>query len=222
MDAEGTVEIILSPDEHPQPSIKLEPDAVCAITRDYLVEPDTSRRMEWQIECLDGDDEPLLTDEGLAKKFRAVRTWIEDQAKITPLALGEPNIVEEPYPVPTATFGWAAGDAAYAMGSYELADDEALVIRGRSPECAFWNLCLWNPFLHIYNADYDRVTINGGQVHLRARRLVDDRRVRARSGPPELGADPGPPARAPVVPLVLPGGDSGATDGRGRRRERPR
>jgi hypothetical protein len=162
MDADGTVEIILSPNEHPQPSIKLEPDAVCAITRDYLVEPDTSRRMEWKIECLDGDNDPLLTDEGLASKFRAVCTWIEDQAKITPLALGEPNIVEEPYPVPTATFGWAAGDAAYAMGSYELADDQALVIRGRSPECAFWNLCLWNPFLHTYNSDYDQVTINGG------------------------------------------------------------
>ena len=193
---------------------------MCAITRDYLVEPDTSRRMEWQIECLDGDNDPLLTDEGLASKFRAVRTWIEDQAKITPLALGEPNIVEEPYPVPTATFGWAAGDAAYAMGSYELADDQALVIRGRSPECAFWNLCLWNPFLHTYNSDYDRVTINGGSVHVRARRFVDDRRVRARPGSPELGADPGPPARPAVVPLVLPGGDTGATDHRSRRGDR--
>ena len=64
MDADGTIEIILSPDEHPQPWIRLEPDAVCAITRDYLIEPDTGRRMEWRIECLDGDDEPLLTDDG--------------------------------------------------------------------------------------------------------------------------------------------------------------
>jgi hypothetical protein len=160
----GEVEIILSPNEHPQPWIQLDPDSVCAITRDYLIEPDDTARMEWRIDCLDGDDEPLLTDAGLAGKFRAVQTWIEDQAKITPLPLGEPNIVEEPYPVPTTTFGWAAGDASYAMGSYQLTDDQALVIRGRSPECAFWNLCLWNPFLHIYNADYDRVTINGGQV----------------------------------------------------------
>ena len=38
------------------------------------------------------------------------------------------------------TFGWAAGDASYAMGSFELAEDEALVIEGRSPECAFWNV----------------------------------------------------------------------------------
>ena len=81
-----------------------------------------------------------------------------------PLALGEPNAVAEPYPVPQVTYGWAAGDAAYAMGSFDLGPDEALVIEGRSPECAFWNLCLWNQFLHTYNYDYERVTINGSQV----------------------------------------------------------
>ena len=75
---------------------------------------------------------------------------------MVPLALGQPNYIDPPYPVPTATFGWAAGDAAYAMGSYELSNDQALVLRGRSPECAFWNICLWNPFLHTYNYDYER------------------------------------------------------------------
>ena len=48
--------------------------------------------------------------------------------------------------------------------SFELADDEALVIKGRSPDCAFWNMCLWNRLLHTYNYDYERVTINGAQV----------------------------------------------------------
>ncbi|MGZ6980010.1 MAG: DUF1214 domain-containing protein, partial [Acidimicrobiia bacterium] len=104
-DPDDIVEIMLSPREHPQPWIKLDPDAVCAITRDYLIEPTVGRRMEWRIECLDGGDEPLLTDADLARRFRVVQTWIEDQMKITPLALGEPNIVEEPYPVPTTTFG---------------------------------------------------------------------------------------------------------------------
>jgi hypothetical protein len=100
----------------------------------------------------------------VARRFRNALTWVRDQAGIVPLGLGEPNSVDEPYPVPTTTFGWAAGDAAYAMGSFDLGDDDALVIEGRSPECAFWNLCLWNQFLHTYNYDYERVTINGGQV----------------------------------------------------------
>ena len=78
---------------------------------------------------------------------------------------------------PPTTFGWAAGDAAYAMGAFELAEDEALVIRGRSPECVFWNMCLWNRAaphlqLRLRTGDHQR---RPGPV--RARRLVDHRRV---------------------------------------------
>jgi hypothetical protein len=91
-------------------------------------------------------------------------TWLREQAGMVPLPPAAPNAIDPPYPVPTATFGWAAGDAAYAMGAFDLRDDQVLVIRGRSPECAFWNMCLWNPLLHTYNYDYERVTINGAQV----------------------------------------------------------
>jgi Protein of unknown function (DUF1214) len=163
---ERVTEFIIGPG--PEADLHLEPDAVAAITRDYLLDPTRGRRMAWSIECLDGADAPVMTDADLARRLRAVRTWIDGQSKITPLTLGDPNVVQEPYPVPKETFGWAAGDASYAMGAYELRDDEALVIRGRSPECAFWNLCLWNPFLHTYNSDYDRVTINGSQVQYEA------------------------------------------------------
>jgi len=167
---DDTVEFIISPEEHvATPWVKLEPDAVCAITRDYLNDPRTGRRMDWHIECLDPDpDGWQLTDVELARRFTAATTWFEEQAAMAPVTLADPNTVAEPYPVPAQTFGWAAGDAAYAMGSFALADDEALVIRGRSPECAFWNCCLWNELLHTFNYDYSPtsgpVTINGAQI----------------------------------------------------------
>jgi hypothetical protein len=165
VDADGRFELILSPEPHDHAWLKLEPDAVAAITRDYLVDPVNGRRVEWHIEALDSPAIQWREDDAeLARRFRAARTWIEEQAKIVPLGLGEPNHVAEPYGVPEVTYGWAAGDAAYAMGGFDLADDESLVIDGESPECAFWNMCLWNPFLHTYNYDYERVTINGGQV----------------------------------------------------------
>ena len=161
---DGTFEIVLSPDEHEGAWIKLEPDAVAAITRDYLIDPVAGRRVEWHIEANDPPAVRREDDADLARRFQAAVTWVKEQAKIVPLPLGEPNSIDEPYPVPEVTYGWAAGDAAYAMGSFDLSDDEALVIEGRSPECAFWNLCLWNQFLHTYNYEYERVTINGGQV----------------------------------------------------------
>jgi hypothetical protein len=164
---DGSIEIVLSP-ESPADStanwIVLEPDAVAAITRDYLEEPTTGRRADWSIDAIDPPATYRQDDADLARRLRAALTWIREQAQMVPLPLGTPNAIDPPYPVPTTTFGWAAGDAAYAMGAYELDDDQALVIRGRSPECAFWNMCLWNPFLHTYNYDYERVTINGAQV----------------------------------------------------------
>jgi hypothetical protein len=163
---DGTIDMVLSaePPGDGTPWIKLEPDAVAGITRDYLNDPVRGRRAEWEVEA---DSPPAAfreDDAGLARRLRAALTWVRDQAAMVPIPLGEPNAVSEPYPVPTVTHGWAAGDAAYAMGSFELGSDQALVVRGRSPACAFWNLCLWNPFLHTYNYDYERVTINGSQV----------------------------------------------------------
>lgn len=165
---DGTFELMLArerPVGWSGPFLALEDDAVVAITRDYLDDPFRGKRCEWHIEAIDPPTTVRLTDADVARRFRAALTWVRDQSAIVPLALGEPNQIDEPYPVQQVTFGWAAGDAAYAMGSFDLAPDEALVIRGRSPECAFWNCCLWNQFLHTYNYDYEAVTINGAQAH---------------------------------------------------------
>jgi Protein of unknown function (DUF1214) len=164
---DGSIEIVLSQVEPADPGVawvRLEADAVAAITRDYLEDPVTGQRATWHIEAENPPETFRQDDADLARRIRAATTWVREQSSIVPIPLGTPNAIDPPYPVPTTTFGWAAGDAAYAMGAYELADDEAMVIRGRSPECVFWNMCLWNPFLHTYNYDYERVTINGAQV----------------------------------------------------------
>ena len=164
---DGSIRIVLSagePRESDANTIRLESDAVAAITRDYVEDPVSAQRAVWRIEADDPPDTFRQDDTDLARRLRAMTTWVREQAGIVPIPAGTPNVIDPPYPVPTTTFGWAAGDAAYAMGAYELSADQALVIRGRSPDCAFWNMCLWNPLLHTYNYDYERVTINGAQV----------------------------------------------------------
>ncbi len=165
---DGAIHIVLSKEEPAEPGaawILLEPDAVAAITRDYLEEPRTGRRATWQIEADDPPEAFRENDADLARRVRAMATWVREQASIVPIPLGTANAIDPPYPVPTTTFGWAAGDAAYAMGAFELDDDEALVIRGRSPACVFWNMCLWNRLLQPYNDDDgERVTSNGAQT----------------------------------------------------------
>lgn len=139
-------------------------DANALVLRDYLVDPVGGRRTSVAIEALDPAVPPRRTDAEVAQRFGRATNFLRDLLAIFPLARdSEPNTVQQPYAQPPITYGWAAGDAAYAMGSYALGDGEALIIEGRSPECAFWNLCLWNQFLQTYDYRYERVTINGGQ-----------------------------------------------------------
>lgn len=163
-DPDGNFELTLSPDPQPGTWLKLDPDAVIALTRDYLDNPGTDRRAVWSIEAVDRQPRRRDDPEDLARRLRAARTWIAEQCSFLPTRVAPPNEIHEPFPVPQHAYGWSAADAAYAMGAYELDPGQALVIDGTSPPCAFWNLCLWNPFLHTYDYSYERVTINGAHV----------------------------------------------------------
>jgi hypothetical protein len=163
-DENGDFEFILSPDPHAGTWLRLDPDAVHALTRDYLTEPAAGRRTRWRIEAVDRPARRHDSPEDLARRLRAARTWLHEQLSFLPTRVDPPNQIAEPYPVPQHAYGWSAADAAYAMGSYDLRSDQALVIEGTSPACVFWNLCLWNPFLHTYDYTYERVTINGAHI----------------------------------------------------------
>ncbi|MDP3856740.1 MAG: sulfotransferase [Stagnimonas sp.] len=165
---DGSYSLWLSPTEQPGNWLKLEPDAVVGLTRDYLNDPASGVRAAWLIEPVDAPVKAKEDPPTLARRFRAARTWISEQAQMVPVRLSPANQVQEPFPVPKQTFGWSAGDASYAMGNFDLEDGQTLLIEGRSPACAFWNLNLWNPFLHTYDYAYDRVSINTSQVQYEA------------------------------------------------------
>jgi hypothetical protein len=160
---DGWCELLLARDLGGRPGIELADDAEVGVTRDYYRERVGRIPTAWTIQAIEGPGpEPDLVGAGLERTI----TWLRDQAAIVPVVL-EPNVVQDPYPVPEHTFGWAAGDAAYAMGAYELAAGERLVLRGRSPECAFWNVCLWNPLLHSFDSlDGTPTSLHDGEVVL--------------------------------------------------------
>jgi hypothetical protein len=163
---DGSFEIVVSPQRHAGNWLELQDDAVAMVTRDYVVEPGTARKAIWSIEAVEAAaPPPPPSDAEMAARLRCTANFIRDLLNICPLPpMGDANAFMDPYRQQAVTYGWAAPDATYCMGRYELQDDEALVIEGRSPRCAFWNLCLWNPFLQTYDYRYQRVTINGGQT----------------------------------------------------------
>jgi hypothetical protein len=168
---DGSFVILASPNPQAKNWLRLDSDAVAFVTRDYQADARHGRRARWAIACLDGPTTPPppLSDAEGARRFRATANFIRDLLNVCPIPLPFPaNEIQPPYKQPLVTYGWAAPDAAYAMGRYDLADDEALVIEGRSPGCAFWNLVLWNPFLQTFDYRHHRCTINGTQVHYEA------------------------------------------------------
>ncbi|CAA0123503.1 Uncharacterised protein [Halioglobus japonicus] len=61
---------------------------------------------------------------------------------------------------------YAARDNVYAMAPFVLAPDQALLIRGRFPECRFSNVVLFNRFLQTLDYEERSISLNRAQTVL--------------------------------------------------------
>lgn len=153
-----------------------QPDAAVLMTRDYQADPHTGRRVTWNIESLEAPEPFRHGDEETAAALRSTATWMKTMFAIVPMAVGVRNADEHnlghvtemvandfaaPYQVPDFNFGWSARDACYSYGSFDLAEDEALVITHRPPGCRFWNLVIWNQFMATPGVRDARSSLNG-------------------------------------------------------------
>lgn len=180
-DADGRFEFRIGPSRpegYAGVFVELAPDAAAVLTRDYQVDPLTGRRVEWEVEALDEPGPLDHGDAGTAQSLRSTLTWLRTMFAIVPLAVGVRNDDERhdlgheisqvandfaaPYQVPDFNFGWSATDACYSFGSFDLADDEALVVTHRPPECRFWSLIVWNQYMAGRNVTDGRISVNGG------------------------------------------------------------
>lgn len=175
--SDGSFEMVLGPERPPGwdgAFIRLEPDALVALTRDYQADPLAGRPVEWEIEALDDPGPVRRSDADVARGLRSALAWMRTMLAIVPTPLAsrgeeslghstahEANEFAEPYQVPDLVFGWSATDACYAFGTFVLEPDEALVITFRPPECRFWNLTVWNEFMAGHNAADGRTSLNG-------------------------------------------------------------
>ena len=165
---DGSFEIVVST-QRPADGrnwLPLAEDANAMITRDYHVDPVHGAPTIYSIETVPPQPSPApLTDAEIADRLRSVTNFLRELLAITPLPdPSAPNTIADVWPVPEQTYGWAARDAHYAMGVFELDDDERLVIEGRSPQCAYWGVMLWNPFMQTFDYRYERIGINSQQT----------------------------------------------------------
>jgi hypothetical protein len=147
--------------------VRIDADAVCVISREYFTDPRAARPSRFAIEALAPSPPPApFDDERLARRLRAVATFVRATLRVVPLPELPPNVVGPPMPWSPHVPGWGTPDNIYALGAFRLAPDEALLIEGRSPPCTYWGVQLWNRFMQSLDHRYHRVSVNHEQATL--------------------------------------------------------
>ncbi len=173
VDAEGNYELIVGGPPRERNWLELPPDAARLTTRHYFEEPepaaaDPLRVVPLRIEPLEPVGPPERPDDAsIAVGIRRVTTYLRGRTLDQPPrgSVPLPSWVSTvpnqfPKPEPPGEMAYSAFDAHYAAAPYALGPDEALVITGRWPKCAFANVSLWNRFLQTYDYRHRRVGLN--------------------------------------------------------------
>ena len=185
-DQDGSYEVIVSPDEPPDGFVGNwltgAPDAHWIVTRHYFerstpAAADPDLHLELTIEPVDDPGPaPSWTEELFAARTAAVAAFVhsktkgmpspEEQGPI-PFVSREPNVLPDPYSFRDSGLDVpGAVDAHYSMGPYVLGPDEALVVEGTIPACAFANVALWNRFMQTFEYRSHQTWLNRSQLDL--------------------------------------------------------
>jgi hypothetical protein len=179
VDADGRYEIVLSADEHPGNWLPLDPEATTIITRHYYAWPqsaagDSTVSVPLRIEPLDDPGPPpRLDDATLTARLRMLAGWVRAETIARPVLTSVPSfvsVVPNQLPQPAnfrsaAVEAWGAVDIYYASAKFSLRPDEALVIDGIMPKCAFANVMLWNKYMQTLEYRYRQTSLNNTQLH---------------------------------------------------------
>jgi hypothetical protein len=178
--ADGSYEIIASPEPQPRNWLRLEPGAGSITTRHYWewtrnVAADPTFHVPLWIEPLEPPGPaPAMDDAAIGAGVRRVINFLRgatlDFPDLPPEVMpawvsNEVNRFDNAaYDEANSEIGYAAVDNAYLQTRYSLGPDEALVMRGRFPRCRFANVVLWNHRLQTPPYRHRRVSLNRNQV----------------------------------------------------------
>jgi hypothetical protein len=182
--ADGSYELVLSADERPGNWVRLDPAAHSVVVRSYYQLPtsaqnDPAVHVTIGIETLDRvPPPPPLSDSVLAERMQEGVAFLRQTTLAQglfgapspiPFVSNEPNVLPTPFsfrdsglPVP------GAADITYALARWDLEPDQALLMTGELPKCAFTNVMLWNRHMQTLEYRNRRSSLNMSQIALEA------------------------------------------------------
>jgi len=178
--ADGSFEIIASPEPQARNWLRLEPGAGGITTRHYFewersAAADPTFHVPIWIEPIENPGPAAPMDDaavaaGIRRVINFVRGTTIDFPDLPPEVMPawvsrEVNRFSGSHEGESNTeIGYSAKDIDYRQTIYELDTSQALVMRGRFPRCRFANVVLWNHRLQTPPYRYRRVSLNRRQV----------------------------------------------------------
>ena len=179
VEPDGTYEIILSQTRKGKNWLKLSPDSTMLLGRQTFLDRATEIPATAHIEQIGGPKHPKpLSAEALDKGLQEAVAFVKGTARA--FALMPEDFKRKPNDwITTEQEHWIriGGDPKifYLHMYWELKPDEALVIEGPVPDCAFWNLQLDNCWWGVARLPLPAGPCAEGQRQVQCRRIGQDR-----------------------------------------------
>lgn len=175
MGPDGTFEIILSADPHPGNWMALADGTTSVVVRQFFYDWDSEEPASLDIECLDagggarpaGPTEPLSAA-GIGRQLGALGAFVEaslafwldveEGGRAQGLNLFRP-------PAPLTAMG-AAAENVSVWGSWDLGDDEVLLIEVTPPTAVYWSVSLGTYWWETIDYANHQSSLNGHQAVL--------------------------------------------------------
>lgn len=178
-DNNGDYEIILSAEKADGNWLPMSPGATSLTTRHYYerkicINNDRLHHIPLDIQNLQAvPPRPAPDDASVAAGIRRVTGFVKGNVitmnaqNSPPWVSRVPNQFVPPKKDDTHdSITYAARDNVYSMAPLVLAPDQALLIRGRFPDCRFANVVLFNRFLQTLNYEERNISLNRAQTVL--------------------------------------------------------
>jgi hypothetical protein len=142
-------------------------DACYVIARQYFLEPDRDVPATMHIDVVDGPTGEVPDDEIIASRWRAAAGFVQAMTR-PPQRSAQPSYASAVPNQVGAPAGWRSDegggrgtpDQTYALGRFDLASGDALVMDLRVPPCTYASAVIWNRFSQSIDARVHRSTIN--------------------------------------------------------------
>ncbi|TNF33471.1 MAG: DUF1214 domain-containing protein [Gammaproteobacteria bacterium] len=172
-DEDGDFELLLTtqPEGKTGNVIALKPDTHSLIVRQYFHAIEYETEALLLIEPVAGLSPPAPESAAsMARRIQSLVSFLKGWFAMSPIPwpddIAAYNQPCPPFQASASTGHWSTPDNIHSFGFFKLKPDEALILRGTSPDCLYWSCHLWNSCMQTFDFRYFQCALSDQDVEL--------------------------------------------------------